>query len=79
MTEGATVAAVSSLRRACKLWQEIQLPYETATARLLLAGAYRATGSPEDAGLELQAATSTFKGLGADLDTARALFGRTLS
>jgi len=79
VAEGAAVAAVPNLRRACKLWQEIQLPYETATARLLLAGAYRATGSPEDAELELQAATSTFKGLGADLPTAQALFGRALS
>ena len=79
VAEGAAMAAVPNLRRACKLWQEIQLPYETATARLLLAGAYRATGSPEDAELELQAAMSTFKGLGAGLDTAHALFGRTLS
>ncbi len=79
VAEGAAVAAVPNLRRACKLWQEIQLPYETATARLLLAGAYRATGSPEDAELELQAATSTLKGLGADLPTAQALFGRALS
>ncbi len=79
VAEGAAVAAVPNLRRACKLWQEIQLPYETATARLLLAGAYHATGSSEDAELELQAATSTFKGLGADLPTAHALFGRAPS
>jgi len=79
VAEGAAVAAVPNVRRACKLWQEIQLPYETATARLLLAGAYRATGSPEDAELELQAATSTLKGLGADLPTAQALFGGALS
>ena len=73
VAEGAPDAAVPSLRRACKLWQEVQLPYETATARLLLAGAYRATGCPDDAELELQAATSTFRSLGADLTTATAL------
>jgi len=79
VAEGAADAAVPNLRRACKLWQEVQLPYETATARLLLAGAYRATGSPEDAELELQAAKSTFKGLGADVRTAGALSGQALS
>ncbi len=65
--------AVADLRRACKLWQEIRLPYETASARLLLAGAYRATACAEDAELELQSATSSFKILGADITTARAL------
>jgi len=79
VAEGVADAAVPNLRRACKLWQEIQLPYETATARLLLAGAYRATGSPEDAELELQAAKSTFQGLGADVRTAGALSGQALS
>jgi tetratricopeptide (TPR) repeat protein len=79
VAEGAADAAVPNLRRACKLWQEVQLPYETATARLLLAGAYRATGSPEDAELELRAATSTFKGLGADIATASALSGQALA
>jgi tetratricopeptide (TPR) repeat protein/tRNA A-37 threonylcarbamoyl transferase component Bud32 len=71
--------AVPNLRRACKLWQEVQLPYETATARLLLAGAYRATGCSEDAELELQAALSTFRGLGADITTASALSAQTIS
>jgi len=79
VAEGAAEAAVPNLRRACKLWQEVQLPYETATARLLLSGAFRATGSPEDAELELQAAKSTFKGLGADVRTAGALSGQALS
>ena len=79
VAEGAADAAVPSLRRACKLWQEVRLPYETATARLILAGAYRATDCPEDAALELQAATSAFTSLGADIGTARALSGQALS
>jgi len=79
VAEGAADAAVPNLRRACKLWQEVQLPYETATARLLLAGAYRATASPDDAELELQAATSAFTSLGADIGTASALSGQALS
>ncbi len=73
LAAGSGAAAVPELRRACKLWQEIQLPYETASARLLLANAYRATACPEDATLEQQTATSSFKVLGADITTARAL------
>jgi len=76
LAEGSGDGAVSTLRRACKLWQEVQLPYETASARLLLAEAYRSTGATEDADLEVQAATSAFKGLGADLPTAGALSGQ---
>jgi len=79
VAEGTAEAAIPNLRRACKLWQEVQLPYETATARLLLAGAYRATHCPEDAALELQAATSAFTSLGADIGTASALSGQALS
>ncbi len=73
LAESRTDGAVASLRLACKLWQELQLPYETATSRLLLAGAYRATGCSEDAELELQAAMSTLRGLGGDVTTASAL------
>ena len=73
LAAGSGAAAVTELRRACKLWQEVQLPYETASARLLLAGAYRATACAEDAALEQQTATSSFKVLGADMATARAL------
>jgi tetratricopeptide (TPR) repeat protein/tRNA A-37 threonylcarbamoyl transferase component Bud32 len=73
LADRSTDEAVPSLRRACKLWQEVQLPYETASARLLLVGAYRATGCSEDAELELQAAMSAFRDLGADVNTASAL------
>src|SRR5207244_4994317 len=52
LAEGRADEAVPSLRRACKLWQEVQLPYETAIARLLLAEAYRATRCSEDAELD---------------------------
>lgn len=73
LAAGSGDAAVPDLRLACKLWQEVRLPYETASARLLLAGAYQATACPEDAALELQTATSSFRILGADITTARAL------
>ena len=45
----------------------------SASARLLLASAYLATACAEDATLEQQTATSSFKVLGADITTARAL------
>jgi len=79
LADGDADGAVPTLRRACKLWQEVRLPYETAIARLLLAAAYRATGCAEDAELERQAATSTLRGLGADPATASALSGQPLS
>jgi tetratricopeptide (TPR) repeat protein len=79
LADNSTDEAVPNLRRACALWQEVQLPYETATARLLLAGAYRATGCAEDAELEHQAAMSALKGLGADVTTASALSARVPS
>jgi tetratricopeptide (TPR) repeat protein len=79
LADNSTDEAVPNLRRACALWQEVQLPYETATARLLLAGAYRATGCAEDAELERQAAMSALKGLGADVTTASALSARVPS
>ena len=79
LAERSSDDAVPSLRRACKLWQEVQLPYETATTRLLLAGAYRTTGHSEDAELELQAAMSALKGLGADVTTASAISAQVLS
>jgi tetratricopeptide (TPR) repeat protein len=75
LAERSDDQAVLTLRRACKLWREVQLPYETATARLLLARAYRATGCPDDAEFELQTATSAFGSLGADVTTAGVLSG----
>ena len=79
LAEGGGHEAVPTLRRARKLWHEVQLPYETAIARVLLAAAYRATASADDADLELRAATSTLRSLGADLRTASMLSGQTLS
>ncbi len=65
MAEGNSVEAEVSLRRAVKLWREIDLPYETAKTRVLLAGAFQESGSHEIAELELQTAKATFEELGA--------------
>lgn len=73
LAEGDAEGARRHLRRAWHLWQEVDAPYETAKARMLLAAAYRAEGDEEAALLELQAARSTFERLGAALDTRRAV------
>jgi class 3 adenylate cyclase len=63
---------VICLRRALKLWQEVDHPYEAAKTRVLLAAAYRAQGDEDGAKAELEAAKSAFERLGARLDSQRA-------
>jgi tetratricopeptide (TPR) repeat protein len=63
---GEPQEAVKELRAAWKMWKELELPLEGAHSRLQLGRAYRETGSEEDASLELSAALSTFRKLGAE-------------
>ncbi len=72
LAEGNTTEAVSSLRRGWQLWQQAEVPYETARARMLLADAYRLQDDHESARGELQVARSVFERLGADPDARRA-------
>lgn len=72
LAEGDTSAACRSLREGLRLWQEVDVPYEVARARMLLATACRAEGDEETAALELQAAHSAFERLGAVPDARRA-------
>lgn len=65
LAEDDTAAAFAELRRACSLWQRLELPYETARTRLLLADACRRAGDRERERLELGAARSAFEWLGA--------------
>ena len=53
----------TSLRRALEFWLEVNLPYEAAMTRVLLAQAYRGMGDGASAELELRAARSTFEKL----------------
>jgi DNA-binding CsgD family transcriptional regulator len=69
--EGDAQAAVASLRRACKLWQELDAPYEVARARMLMGLAFRELGDADGAALELEAASGAFEELGAEPDLAR--------
>jgi len=72
LAEDDVPGALQSLRRACAIWQELKLPYETARARMLYGAALRAAGDEEDARLELRAAMAAFERLGAAPEAARA-------
>lgn len=81
LTEGRTSDAVGELRAACRLWAEVEAPYEAAQTRVVLARAFRDEGSEADAELELEAALTTFERLGAQLQARRisALLSRRAS
>jgi class 3 adenylate cyclase len=72
LAEGDTGAAIPELRRAIRLHQEIETPYEAARVRLLVAEAYRLEGDTDEADLELRAAHATFERLGAPRDARQA-------
>ncbi len=71
LAEGEPKAALPALRRAARLWQELDAPYEVARARVLVGLACRALGDEESAALELGAAREVFQGLAAAPDLAR--------
>lgn len=81
LAEGDHAAAISEIRRAWRLWQEIDAPYEAARARALLGSALRAAGDEEAANAEFETALGTFERLGADPDAVavRTLLGRPAS
>ena len=62
-------AAGASLRSAAQQWQDLDVPYEGATARLLLGHACRLSGDDEAARASLEAAETLFERLGASPDT----------
>jgi ATP/maltotriose-dependent transcriptional regulator MalT len=68
MARGDCGAACGALRQAAELWQELDVPYEIATARLLLGQACRRAGDVESAAVSFIAAADTFERLGAVLD-----------
>jgi DNA-binding CsgD family transcriptional regulator len=68
LAQGRASAAVSSLLRAQKLWQELQAPHALAKTRVLIARAHQALGDQEGGALELAAARGLFERLGAATD-----------
>jgi ATP/maltotriose-dependent transcriptional regulator MalT len=71
LNEGDARAALLSLRRAWRVWQELEVPYEVARVRVLLGLACHALGDDDTASLELEAARDGFARLGAAPDLAR--------
>jgi DNA-binding CsgD family transcriptional regulator len=75
LRQGDARAALGALRDAWAAWDELEVPYEAARARVLIGVACRQLGDDETAEMELDAARSVFQELGAvsDLGHAQAL------
>jgi DNA-binding CsgD family transcriptional regulator len=71
LAAGDARGALLALRRAARVWQQLDAPYETARSRTLVALCCRALGDEDAAGLELEAARGIFARLGAAPDLAR--------
>jgi DNA-binding CsgD family transcriptional regulator len=71
LAAGDARSALVSLRQAAEMWQEIDVPYDAARARVLVAKACRALGDDDTAALELDAARDVFAELGAAPDLAQ--------
>lgn len=76
--EGRMKAALALLRESWSMWQQLEVPYETARVRMLLGRVCRELGDDEMAEMHFDAAAATFKGLGAkpDLDRLDRLMAR---
>jgi hypothetical protein len=61
---GRPSESLAALQRAQQLWNEIELPYELARTRMLMARAYSLLGAAEEAGLEERSAQATLKRIG---------------
>jgi DNA-binding CsgD family transcriptional regulator len=68
LAQGQPVVALGLLRLAFTYWQELDAPYEAATARVLVAQAYRALDDSEAADRECASARACFERLGALAD-----------
>lgn len=74
---GHTVEAVASLRMAFNAWRQLDVPFEAARARLLLARSYAALGDADAAAREEAAAQASFEQLGVLRPREQSLAGLT--
>ena len=65
LAQDDAAGALVVLRRACGRWRALEMPYDEALARVLIAQACRALDDSDAAALELDAARVTFERLGA--------------
>lgn len=72
LAQDDAAAACATLHRAVQRWQALDVPYEVATARLLLGQACRTNGDEAGAAEALAAAGAIFDRLGAALDARHA-------
>jgi ATP/maltotriose-dependent transcriptional regulator MalT len=70
LAEGEPERALPALRRAHRIWHDLEAPYEAARARVLVGRACRALHDDDAAALELAAARHVFTQLGAQPDVA---------
>ena len=71
LADGDESAALAKLRHAQRIWRELDVPYELARTRELIAKACSALGDEEASALELEAAREIFDRVGAAPDLAR--------
>lgn len=72
LATGDPATALRSGRRAWTLWHELEVPYQAARSRVLVAQACRALDDEDAARMELEAALSGFEELDARLDARSA-------
>ncbi|HEV3486326.1 MAG TPA: helix-turn-helix transcriptional regulator, partial [Vicinamibacterales bacterium] len=71
LADGDAHDALTRLREAAQVWQDLDAPYDLARVRMLVGLACRALGDEDAAALELDAAREGFERLGAVPDVAR--------
>jgi DNA-binding NarL/FixJ family response regulator len=71
LAEDDPAGALVALRAAATLWRDLEVPYEVARTRVLIALACRQMGDQDSARLDLDAAARMFDRLGAEPDRAR--------
>ncbi|MGI9621273.1 MAG: response regulator transcription factor, partial [Acidimicrobiales bacterium] len=65
--EGQSADSLGRLREALSIWQDLNAPYEAARTRVHMARACEALGDEDGARMELDAASATFRSLGAEV------------
>ena len=71
LADGDLARAATSLRSACEIWRDLEMPYEEAHACLLTAAVCAERGDEDNRRLELDRARSLFTRLGATMCLAR--------